>query len=307
MTMPSLVHADYHSNGYIVTNDWKIHNTTKNKLFVCMAKMVEEKHKWLDTIICKWEQCDRVRVGCLTRSALGPQILPQEEDYGFDIEENKTMMVKSVQRGLLAEGQCILKVTGSSMASKGALGDPGALSGISELRPISTEFKQKEECMVRDWSLIQISIQEDPWHLPSSIKTLVDNIQRDVEDRKNQLLLALRKCTDTNVFYHIEGRRQALKVVFYLDSYHFYKLPSCLERRASLRMHVMLFMKALENVEGPPPPGRQEAEDFQQEINAQSLENVQQYYHKLRYVLGPMSGQDSESRHSRWQAYIPSA
>ncbi|MBZ3872000.1 Phosphatidylinositol 3,4,5-trisphosphate-dependent Rac exchanger 1 protein [Sciurus carolinensis] len=44
----------------------------------------------------------------------------------------------------------------------------------------------------------------------------------------------------------------------------------------------MLFMKALENAEGPPPPGRQAAENFQQEINDQSLENIQQYYHKLR-------------------------
>lgn len=36
--------------------------------------------------------------------ALGPQILPQEEDYGFDIEEkNKAVVVKSVQRGSLAE------------------------------------------------------------------------------------------------------------------------------------------------------------------------------------------------------------
>lgn len=43
------------------------------------------------------------------------------------------------------------------------------------------EFKQKEECTIRGRSLIQISIQEDPWNLPNSIKTLVDNIQRYVE------------------------------------------------------------------------------------------------------------------------------
>nr|XP_010957072.2 LOW QUALITY PROTEIN: phosphatidylinositol 3,4,5-trisphosphate-dependent Rac exchanger 1 protein [Camelus bactrianus] len=204
------------------------------------------------------------------------------------------------------------------------------------------EFKQKEECTVRGRSLIQISIQEDPWNLPNSIKTLVDNIQRYVEDGKNQLLLALLKCTDTelqlrrdsifcqalvaavphtgvllhcqsllspavkeertmlediwvtlseldsvtfsfkqldenyvantNVFYHVEGSRQALKVVFYLDSYHFSKLPSRLESGASLRLHTVLFTKALENVEGPPPPGSQAAEDLQQEINAQSLD-----------------------------------
>ncbi|KAL2763586.1 phosphatidylinositol 3,4,5-trisphosphate-dependent Rac exchanger 1 protein [Daubentonia madagascariensis] len=251
------------------------------------------------------------------------------------------------------------------------------------------EFKQKEECTIRGRSLIQISIQEDPWNLPSSIKTLVDNIQRHVEDGKNQLLLALLKCTDTelqlrrdaifcqalvaavctfseqllaalsyrynnngeyeessrdasrkwleqvaatgvllhwqsllspatvkeertmlediwvtlseldnvtfsfkqldenyvantNIFYHIEGSRQALKVAFYLDSYHFSRLPSRLEGGASLRLHTVLFTKALENMEGPPPPGSQAAEDLQQEINAQSLEKVQQYYRKLR-------------------------
>lgn len=44
----------------------------------------------------------------------------------------------------------------------------------------------------------------------------------------------------------------------------------------------MLFTKALENVEGPSPPGSQAAEDLQQEINAQSLEKVQQYYRRLR-------------------------
>uniref|UniRef100_A0A4W2G976 Phosphatidylinositol 3,4,5-trisphosphate-dependent Rac exchanger 1 protein n=1 Tax=Bos indicus x Bos taurus TaxID=30522 RepID=A0A4W2G976_BOBOX len=250
------------------------------------------------------------------------------------------------------------------------------------------EFKQKEECTIRGRNLIQISIQEDPWNLPNSIKTLVDNIQRYVEDGKNQLLLALLKCTDTelqlrrdgifcqalvaavcafseqllaalsyrynnngeyeessrdasrkwleqvaatgvllhcqsllspavkeertmlediwvtlseldnvtfsfkqldencvantNVFYHIEGSRQALKVVLYLDSYHFSKLPSRLESGASLRLHTVLFTKALESMEVSPPPGSQAVEDLQQEINAQSLEKVQQYYRKLR-------------------------
>lgn len=47
---------------------------------------------------------------------------------------------------------------------------------------------------------------------------------------------------------------------------------------------------ALENVEGSPPPGSQAAEDLQQEINAQSLEKVQQYYRKLRYRRGSPFG-----------------
>ncbi|KAK2110100.1 Phosphatidylinositol-3,4,5-trisphosphate-dependent Rac exchanger 1 protein [Saguinus oedipus] len=87
---------------------------------------------------------------------------------------------------------------------------------------------------------------------------------------------------NTNVFYHIEGSRQALRVVFYLDSYHFSKLPSRLEGGGSLRLHTVLFTKALENMEGLPSPSSQATDDLQQEINVQSLEKVQQYYRKVR-------------------------
>lgn len=48
--------ADYHSNNYTVTNGWKIHNTAKNKWFVCMAKNAEDKQKWLDAIMREREQ-----------------------------------------------------------------------------------------------------------------------------------------------------------------------------------------------------------------------------------------------------------
>lgn len=58
----SSLSADYHSNGYTVTNGWKIHNTAKNKWFVCMAKTAEEKQKWLDALIREREQRES---GCL--------------------------------------------------------------------------------------------------------------------------------------------------------------------------------------------------------------------------------------------------
>ncbi|XP_077314563.1 phosphatidylinositol 3,4,5-trisphosphate-dependent Rac exchanger 1 protein-like [Lithobates pipiens] len=48
--------ADYHSNGYTVTNGWKIHNTAKNKWFVCMAKTAEDKQKWMDAVLREREQ-----------------------------------------------------------------------------------------------------------------------------------------------------------------------------------------------------------------------------------------------------------
>ncbi|XP_052539592.1 phosphatidylinositol 3,4,5-trisphosphate-dependent Rac exchanger 1 protein isoform X2 [Tympanuchus pallidicinctus] len=250
------------------------------------------------------------------------------------------------------------------------------------------EFKQKEETTVRCRNNIQASIQEDPWNLPLRIKNLVEIIQKYVEDGKNQLLLALLKCTDTelqlrrdsifcqslvaaictfseqllaalnyrynnngeyeessrdasrkwleqiaatgvllnyqsllsptvkeertmlediqvtlteldkvafyfkqldeslvantHVFYHIEGSRQALKVIFYLDSYYFSKLPSRFQNGGSLKLHTVLFTKALESAEGQSQPAGLSLEELPQQINGQSLEKVQQYYRKLR-------------------------
>uniref|UniRef100_A0A8B9S476 Phosphatidylinositol 3,4,5-trisphosphate-dependent Rac exchanger 1 protein n=1 Tax=Apteryx owenii TaxID=8824 RepID=A0A8B9S476_APTOW len=225
------------------------------------------------------------------------------------------------------------------------------------------EFKQKEETTVRCRNNIQASIQEDPWNLPLRIKNLVEIIQKHVEDGKNQLLLALLKCTDTelqlrrdaifcqslvaaictfseqllaalnyrynnngeyeessrdasrkwleqiaatgvllnyqslsemsldnltnsesntHVFYHIEGSRQALKVIFYLDSYYFSKLPSRFQNGGSLKLHTVLFTKALESMEGQSQPAGSSLEELPQQINGISLEKVQQYYRKLR-------------------------
>lgn len=249
------------------------------------------------------------------------------------------------------------------------------------------EFQKKEEWTIKCRSMIQISVREDPWNLPNSIKILVESIQKYVEDGKNQLLLALLKCTDTElqvrrdvifcqtlvaaictfteqlmaalnyrynnngeyeessrdasrkwleqiavtgvllsyqsllspsvreervmledmkatlqdldkvvfyfkqmdetlvantaVFHHIEGSRQALRVVFYLDSFHFSKLPTRFEHGGCLKLQSVLFSQALDNVEGPPgssvPP-----EEIQQQINQNSLEKVQNYYRKIR-------------------------
>ncbi|XP_018424538.1 PREDICTED: phosphatidylinositol 3,4,5-trisphosphate-dependent Rac exchanger 1 protein [Nanorana parkeri] len=251
------------------------------------------------------------------------------------------------------------------------------------------EFQKKEEWTVRCRSMIQISIREDPWNLPNSIKTLVESIQKYVEDGKNQLLLALLKCTDTElqvrrdaifcqtlvaaictfteqlmaalnyrynnngeyeessrdasrkwleqiavtgvlltyqsllspnikeerimleditatlqdldkvvfyfkqmdetlvantaVFHHIEGTRQALKVIFYLDSFHFSKLPTKFEHGGCLKLQTVLFTKAIESLEGQSHPGlNMSLGEIQQQINHVSMEKVQSYYRKLR-------------------------
>lgn len=87
---------------------------------------------------------------------------------------------------------------------------------------------------------------------------------------------------NTHVFYHIEGSRQALKIIFYLDSYYFSKLPSRFQNGGSLKLHTVLFTKALESPDSQPQPGDSSLEELPQQINGVSLEKVQQYYRKLR-------------------------
>uniref|UniRef100_A0A3Q2T4K7 Phosphatidylinositol-3,4,5-trisphosphate dependent Rac exchange factor 1 n=1 Tax=Fundulus heteroclitus TaxID=8078 RepID=A0A3Q2T4K7_FUNHE len=251
------------------------------------------------------------------------------------------------------------------------------------------EFRQTEDWTARSRYVIHKNIQEDPWNLPHSIKSLVESLQRFVDDGKNQLLLALLKCTDTSlqlrrdvlfcqaatsalctlaeqlltamrlrynnageyqedsketsrkwleqisvigvllhfqstlaphlkaertmledtkaalldldkvtvffrpledeclvantpVCYQVEGSRQALRVTMYLDSCHFSELPSRLQNGGSLKLHTVLFSRALERPEGVSPQDYVDMEEFQQRINAVSLEKVKAYYRRLR-------------------------
>ncbi|KAM9313762.1 phosphatidylinositol 3,4,5-trisphosphate-dependent Rac exchanger 1 protein-like [Pholidichthys leucotaenia] len=251
------------------------------------------------------------------------------------------------------------------------------------------EFRQTEDWTVRGRCVIHKNIQEDPWNLPTSIKTLVDSLQRFVDDGKNQLLLALLKCTDTSlqlrrdvifcqaatgalctlaeqllmalrsrfnnageyqedsretsrkwleqisvigvlmhfqstlaphvkeertmledtktalldldkvtvffrqlddeylvantpVWYQVEGSRHALRVTLFLDSCHFSELPSRLQNGGSLKIHTVLFTRALEHPDGVCPQDLSSMEEFQQRTNAVSLEKVKVYYRRLR-------------------------
>ncbi|KAK1885248.1 Phosphatidylinositol 345-trisphosphate-dependent Rac exchanger 2 protein [Dissostichus eleginoides] len=61
--LPQQPQADYHSSGNIVNNGWKIHNTAKNKWFVCMAKSPEEKQEWLEAVMKERERRKSLRLG----------------------------------------------------------------------------------------------------------------------------------------------------------------------------------------------------------------------------------------------------
>ncbi|XP_008853008.1 phosphatidylinositol 3,4,5-trisphosphate-dependent Rac exchanger 2 protein isoform X4 [Nannospalax galili] len=82
--------------------------------------------------------------------------------------------------------------------------------------------------------------------------------------------------------YQAEGSRQALKVFFYIDSYHFDQLPQRLKNGGGFKIHPVLFSQALESMEGYYYRDNVSVEEFQAQVNAASLEKVKQYNQKLR-------------------------
>ncbi|KAJ8260075.1 hypothetical protein GJAV_G00176780 [Gymnothorax javanicus] len=271
---------------------------------------------------------------------------------------------------------------------------PAMTKASEETKHFPMEPSRTDVCHAEDWTLryrclIHKNIQEDPWNLPSSIQTLVESLQKSVDDGRNQLLLALLKCTDTDlqlrrdvifcqslvgalctlseqllaalnfrynnygeyeedsrevsrkwleqisaigvlfcfqsmlspyvqkertmledtkaaladvekvtvhfrqledeylvtntlVHYHVEGSRQALRITLHLDSCHFCKLPGRLRNGGGLRLHTVLFSRALERPEGLAVQECVPVEEFEQRINAVSLEKAKAYYRKLR-------------------------
>uniref|UniRef100_A0A670Y1D2 Phosphatidylinositol 3,4,5-trisphosphate-dependent Rac exchanger 1 protein n=1 Tax=Pseudonaja textilis TaxID=8673 RepID=A0A670Y1D2_PSETE len=98
--------ADYHSNGYTVTNGWKIHNTAKNKWFVCMAKTAEDKQKWLDAIIKEREQRESLKLG-MERDAYA-MIAEKGEKLYHMMMNKKVNLIKDRRRKLSTVPKCFL-------------------------------------------------------------------------------------------------------------------------------------------------------------------------------------------------------
>ncbi|XP_045416573.1 phosphatidylinositol 3,4,5-trisphosphate-dependent Rac exchanger 2 protein isoform X1 [Lemur catta] len=251
------------------------------------------------------------------------------------------------------------------------------------------EFQQEMEPKLSCPKRLRLHIKQDPWNLPSSVRTLAQNIRKFVEEVKCRILLALLEYSDSEtqlrrdmVFcqslvatvcafseqlmaalnqmfdnskenemetweasrrwleqitnagvlfhfqsllspnltdeqamledtlvalfdlekvsfyfkpseeeplvanvpltYQVEGSRQALKVYFYIDSYHFEQLPQRLKNGGGFKIHPVLFAQALESMEGYYYRDNVSVEEFQAQINAASLEKVKQYNQKLR-------------------------
>ncbi|XP_056320306.1 phosphatidylinositol 3,4,5-trisphosphate-dependent Rac exchanger 1 protein [Danio aesculapii] len=98
--------ADYHSNNYTVTNGWKIHNTAKNKWFVCMAKNAEDKQKWLDAILKEREQRESLKLG-MERDAYVMIAEKGEKLYHMMMTKNRHL-IKDRRRKLTNVPKCFL-------------------------------------------------------------------------------------------------------------------------------------------------------------------------------------------------------
>ncbi|KAG9352992.1 hypothetical protein JZ751_017568 [Albula glossodonta] len=98
--------ADYHSNNYTVTNGWKIHNTAKNKWFVCMAKNAEDKQKWLDAILKEREQRESLKLG-MERDAYVMIAEKGEKLYHMMMSKSRHL-IKDRRRKLSIVPKCFL-------------------------------------------------------------------------------------------------------------------------------------------------------------------------------------------------------
>ncbi|KAB1256414.1 Phosphatidylinositol 3; 4; 5-trisphosphate-dependent Rac exchanger 2 protein [Camelus dromedarius] len=138
-------------------------------------------------------------------------------------------------------------------------------------------------------SLLSPNLTDEQAMLEDTLVALFDleKVSFYFKPSEEEPLVARSKITshvilDVPLTYRVEGSRQALKVYFYSDSYHFEQLPQRLKNGGGFKIHPVLFAQALESMEGYYYRDNVSVEEFQAQINAASLEKVKQYNQKLR-------------------------
>ncbi|KAI1889083.1 hypothetical protein AGOR_G00175400 [Albula goreensis] len=97
--------ADYHSSGNIVNNGWKIHNTAKNKWFVCMAKTPEEKQEWLEAILKERERRKTLRLGMEQDTWV---MVSEKGEKLYNLMSQQGHLIKDRKRKLTTFPKCFL-------------------------------------------------------------------------------------------------------------------------------------------------------------------------------------------------------
>ncbi|XP_056306227.1 phosphatidylinositol 3,4,5-trisphosphate-dependent Rac exchanger 2 protein [Danio aesculapii] len=97
--------ADFHSSGNIVNNGWKIHNTAKNKWFVCMAKTPEEKQEWLEAILKERERRKTLRLGMEQDTWV---MISEKGEKFYNLMSKQGHLIKDRKRKLTTFPKCFL-------------------------------------------------------------------------------------------------------------------------------------------------------------------------------------------------------
>ncbi|RVE58754.1 hypothetical protein OJAV_G00198160 [Oryzias javanicus] len=162
-------------------------------------------------------------------------------------------------------------------------------------RELDQDFPDPQEAQEssRRW-LEQIASAGLLFHFQSLLSPNLTDEQAMLEDTQ-VALMDLEKVTfyfqqfegeplvaNTPISYQIEGTRQAVKVCFYLESFHFAQLPYRLKSRGGVKIYPVLFTQALESMEGYYYRDNVSVEEYQARINAASLDKVKQYHKRLR-------------------------
>ncbi|XP_028825334.1 phosphatidylinositol 3,4,5-trisphosphate-dependent Rac exchanger 2 protein isoform X2 [Denticeps clupeoides] len=87
---------------------------------------------------------------------------------------------------------------------------------------------------------------------------------------------------NTPISYQVDGTRQAVRVTFCLEGFYFKLLPYRFRNGGSVKIYPILFTQALESMEGYYYRDSVSVEEFQAQINSESLEKVKQYNRSVR-------------------------
>uniref|UniRef100_A0AAY3ZU62 Phosphatidylinositol 3,4,5-trisphosphate-dependent Rac exchanger 2 protein n=1 Tax=Denticeps clupeoides TaxID=299321 RepID=A0AAY3ZU62_9TELE len=90
---------------------------------------------------------------------------------------------------------------------------------------------------------------------------------------------------NTPISYQVDGTRQAVRVTFCLEGFYFKLLPYRFRNGGSVKIYPILFTQALESMEGYYYRDSVSVEEFQAQINSESLEKVKQYNRSVRCTL----------------------
>ncbi|XP_048452339.1 phosphatidylinositol 3,4,5-trisphosphate-dependent Rac exchanger 2 protein isoform X2 [Rhincodon typus] len=221
--------ADYHSSGHTVINGWKIHNTAKNKWFVCMAKTSEDKQEWLEAFLKERERRKSLKLGVEQDTWLMISEKGEKLYHMLCKEEN---VIKDRKRKLSTFPKCflgsefvawLLEIKEISKPEEGVhLGQALLENGI-----IHHDFDMMMEHTIQEVKFKMLSPRDKDYHLRSYKSVVMANkltdwliAQGDCRTREEAIILGVELC-DNGFMHHVleksEFKDEPLLFRFFAD------------------------------------------------------------------------------------------